>query len=585
MRLIVLLLLFILSNTCIAQIFELRNNGPLSLSSNDSRSANWIDINNDGNLDIFISNGPSFGQNNRVYLGDGNGNWSLDSSLPLSLDMQPSDGATFADAFNNGFLSAFVANWYNKKNLFYYRDSLTSYVALNGVAPVNTNSNSETGSFGDYDMDGYVDLYVSNSFNVLNNLFYHNNGDGTFTEISNIGPVNDQFSSRSVNWIDYDNDGDQDLFVSNENNEVNNLYRNDSIGVFTSITLGNIVNDQYSSMSSSWADYDNDGDFDVFISNYGQNNQLYRNEGNDSFSVIIDTVSLSGGLSFSASWGDVDNDGDLDLFVGNSFSSSAKLNQYFYLNNGDGSFTRNSSDTIAKLQMWNYGNAFGDYDLDGDLDLLTANCHSASEKNYVFTNLSSQNTTNAFVGFECIGTISNRSAIGTKIRVKANISGNAIWQLREISAQSSYCGQNMLMTHFGLLDASNVDSLIVEWTNGLTEVFTNLNPNSYYKIIEGQGISVINSISAQKLDRNEIKIYPNPNNGIFELDLGQIDSEKIKLSVQKMGGETVYSSEKYLPVKDAKIHLNISQYVKAKGLYILIIETQNSLLTKKLIID
>ncbi|QNL22331.1 VCBS repeat-containing protein [Hyphobacterium sp. CCMP332] len=583
MRSIVLLILFNLSNTANAQIFELRNNGPLSLSNNDSRSANWIDINNDGNLDIFITNGPSFGQNNRVYLGDGNGNWSLDSSLPLSLDNQPSDGATFADAFNNAFLSAFVANWYNKKNLFYYRDSITSYVALNGVAPVNTNSYSETGSFGDYNRDGYLDLYVSNSFNVLNNYLYHNNWDGTFTEI-NIGiPVTDQYSSRSVNWIDYDNDGDQDLFVSNENNEKNNLYRNDSNGVFTSINTGPLINDQFNSMSSSWADYDNDGDFDVFISNYGANNQLYRNEGNDSFSIVIDTVGNDGGLSFSASWADVDMDGDLDLFVGNAFSSGPKLNAYFYLNNGDGSFTRNSSDTIAKLQMWNYGNAFGDYDLDGDLDLLTANCHSASEKNYVFTNLSSQNTTNAFVGFECIGTISNRSAIGTKIKVKANINGNAIWQLREISAQSSYCGQNMLMTHFGLLDASNVDSLIVEWTNGLKEVYTNINPNSYYKIIEGQGISVISSLAKQEKEQEQIKVYPNPVKNAISIQLNPTFFGYVDIQLMDLNGNN-YRKWHFKEISNSGV-ISLNVDIDKPGIYLLKINNNDNSAVKKLILE
>ncbi len=584
MRSFVLFLLFILSNTTIAQIFELNNNGPLSLSSNDSRSANWIDINNDGHLDIFISNGPSFGQNNVLYTGDGNGNWTFFGSTPMTSDLQPSDGASFADALNIGFLSGFVANWYNKKNLFYYRDSTTSYVALNGVPPVNKNSYSETGAFGDFDKDGFVDLYVSNSYSVLNNLMYHNNGDGTFSELTSGIAVTDQYSSRSVNWIDFDNDGDQDLFVSNENGEKNNLYRNDSIGVFTPLNAGPLVNDQFNSMSSCWGDYDNDGDFDVFISNYGADNQLYRNDGNEVFTLVSDTVGLNGGLSFGASWGDVDNDGDLDLFVGNAFSSGPKLNAFFYLNNGDGSFSRNTSDTVTKVQMWNYGNAFGDYDLDGDLDLLTANCYNGSERNHLFTNTTSQDTiASSFIGFECVGTISNRSAIGTKVRIKANINGQDIWQLREVSSQSGYCGQNMLKLHFGLDDASIVDSVIIEWTNGLTEVYTALNASSYYRVIEGQGIGIINHLNSQNIEIDNLEIYPIPSRDKVNIRLADGHLDKIEIELFTLQGLLKHTWKKEKSKNQETFELDISGI--ESGMYLMQIKIGALKANRKIVIE
>jgi hypothetical protein len=583
-KLIPLILSFLLIfNLLNAQIF-VRETSILDGVNDDSRSANWVDLNNDGFLDMFISNGKSTGQNNRVYFNNGQGAFSSLTGSPLKSDNMPSDGATFADVNNSGHLSAFVANWYNKKNLFYYDDGINGLTQITNSAPANLNSYSEAGSWGDYDNDGLVDLYVTNSYSVLQNYIYHNDGNGLFTKM-NLGDVsNDQFSSRSVNWIDYDNDGDQDLFVSNENFEANNLYRNDSIGVFTKLINGPLLSNTNSSMSSSWADYDNDGDFDVFISNYGQNNKLFRNDGFDIFTEIAnDTVSKGGGSSFSASWGDVDNDGDLDLFVGNAFAGSSRVLNFFYLNNGDGSFSRNSTDTISKIRGWNYGNAFGDYDNDGDLDLLTANCFNNSEANRLFRNVTSDNSSNNWIEIKCEGRISNRSGIGARVKIKSTINGIDVWQMREVSAQSSYCGQNMLMIHFGLGDASIVDSLLIYWPSGIIDTATQVSANSQYQMIEDSILSPIILSTKTRIDKTGFNVYPQPSNEILNVVFNRPVDEVQSVNMIDFSGR-IFELYDYR-FKGKLMILKMNRNKLTSGMYILTIETTIGFHTKKIVLE
>ncbi|MFQ5675188.1 MAG: FG-GAP-like repeat-containing protein, partial [bacterium] len=189
-----------------------------------------------------------------------------------------------------------------------------------------------------------------------------------FTRITTGDIVNDSGLSGGCSWGDYDNDGDLDLFVSNLSDDDNFLYSNNSDGTFTKITVGEIVNDGGKSVGSSWGDYDNDGDLDLFVANeHGQNNFLYQNSGNGTFSKItIGAIVVDGGNSLSTSWGDYDNDGNLDLYVANSGN-----NNFLYQNNGDGTFTSITTSTI--VEMGNFrGCNWVDYDNDGDLDLFVA---------------------------------------------------------------------------------------------------------------------------------------------------------------------------------------------------------------------
>jgi len=518
-----------------AQVFEINENFPEM--SGASRSANWIDLNLDGHLDIFISNGPSGGQNNEAYLGFGNGNFiSIDDSSPLVSDQGASVGAVFAHANTFPGMDAFVTTWYNQRN-FFYNWTGDIFEQVENVPPANEFSYSETGAFGDANADGFLELYVTNSAGSdLRNFYYVPTEIGAFIQMADEVQVQDEGASRGVTWIDYDNDGDADLFVTNEDNAANRLYQNQGDGSFESIENEIISVNAGATMSATWGDYNNDGYMDLFICNYGSDNQLYRN-GPDGFIEITESVvSSDGGYSFSANWGDIDNDGDLDLFVSNAFEpNNQMLNNFLYLNNGDETFTKVESEIVVQNEGWTYGNAFGDYDGDGDLDLLAADCYNNSEANTLYRNITSDGEDSpSWIEIHCVGTISNPLAVGARVSVLAVIDGEEVWQTREISSQSSYCGQNMYPVHFGLGDADEILELSLDWPSSPTETYTNLEVNQHFEAIEGNG-----SMGIDELEEIPVIVYPNPANSKICLTFDHDISAPMYLKVFDLQGKEV----------------------------------------------
>jgi len=151
---------------CKAQFFTKITTGPLVNSPGDSRSVNWVDINNDGFMDCMITNGPSGGQNNKVFLNNGAGGFTTITNDTIVKDNKPSDGATWADINNDGDMDCFVVNWYNVNNMLYSNNGSGAFTQISSGPPVNDFGYSETAAWGDYDNDGLVDLYVTNSWGV-----------------------------------------------------------------------------------------------------------------------------------------------------------------------------------------------------------------------------------------------------------------------------------------------------------------------------------------------------------------------------------------------------------------------------------
>lgn len=524
-----------------ALLFSKVLNSPVVNTAGDSRSVNWIDVDGDTDLDLFISNGPQAGENNFLYLNNGNGGFAPLTNDPIVQDAKPSDGATWADVDNDGDNDCFVVNWYNVNNLYYKNNGNGTFEQVLNGSQSNDAGYSETASWGDYDNDSHLDLYVTNSEGAKKNFLYKGVGDGTFTKITTGTPVNDAFISRCANWTDFDNDGDADLFVTNENDQNENLYRNNGDDTFTKITTGALVTNGGKTMSASWGDYDNDGDQDVFLANDQGNDALFRNEGDGSFfKVSSDPVVTSGGNSFGSQWADIDNDADLDLFVTNAFWGGPWKN-FLFLNNGDGSFTRDTATVCSKDQGWSYGCAFGDFDRDGDLDLGVANCYSASQTDYLYENHAAE-TPNNWVAVLCIGTESNRSAIGAKVRVTATIDGQEVTQMREISAQTGYCGQNQLAAHFGLGGATSY-TVAVDWPSGQQQVFGNLGSNQYLTITEGQGVTGVHTPDNTS---HAIRMYPpapNPFRDSVVIEWEQDQAIPLFIEVADLQGKLIFSEK------------------------------------------
>ncbi len=499
--LISLMVAFILSlpSHSVAQTFTKILDGPHVNNIAASRSVNWVDIDGDLDLDLFVSNGLEGGQNNFLYINNG-----VDSAYsftqvtgdPIVQDNTPSDGASWGDIDNDGDMDAFVVNWYNVNNLLYLNNGNGTFAQVTTGTIVNDGGYSEACSWGDYDNDGDLDLYVTNSgsptIGAKVNFLHRNNGNGTFTKITTGQIVTEAFYSRGASWVDYDNDGDQDMFVTNERNQANNLYKNmlkeTGTATFTKITTGSLVTDIASSLSSSWGDYDNDGDLDVFVANgwpAGQNDFLYDNNGDGTFTRVLTGPEVTdAAYSLSSGWGDYDNDGDLDLFVTTAYGPSASQNM-LYQNNlietGTATFTKITTGDVVNDVGYSYGFAWGDYDQDGDLDIFAAKTFNEAEASALYRNDNANG--NKWLEVRCVGDSSNRSGIGAKVWVKAVVNGNAIWQLRVLEGQSGYCGQSSLL-HFGLGTATQVDSIRIVWPSGIVNMYGPVGTNQILTLVE-----------------------------------------------------------------------------------------------------
>jgi hypothetical protein len=235
---------------------------------------------------------------------------------------------------------------------------------------------------------------------------------------------------------------------------------------------------------------DNDGFLDLFVATNGnQLNRLFRNLGGGTFSEILaNPITLTSTYSVGASWVDFDNDGDLDLFVGNGFGPSSGTRQQndLYINDGAGVFTPDSGHAVVTDSGWSYGSAWGDYDSDGDVDLMVARWQFESENNTLYRN--DTGSLNNWIHVDLVGIASNNTAIGARVRAFATVGGSPVWQMREVSAQPGYCVQNSPIVEFGLGDAAVVDTLEITWPSGLVETFTTLGINQSIRMVEGTGL-------------------------------------------------------------------------------------------------
>ncbi len=263
----------------------------------------------------------------------------------------------------------------------------------------------------------------------------------------------------------------------------------------------------------NWIDYDNDGDVDAYLTNWwgglssGMPNRLYRNDNGSFASISSGNIVQDPARSLSSVWEDFDNDGDLDCFVTNDGTPPVGQIDRYYQNNGDGTFTRITSIAIAET-LAHRGATAGDYDNDGKIDLLSVGPSTQKALYHKDTP-----NGNSWITIKCVGILSNKAAIGTKVRAKATINGSPVWQLREISAQNTFNGHSSLWPHFGFGDATIIDSLQFEWSSGIVQTLTSVSVNQFLTVQEDTALTRINVgppsvVSEFRLYQN----YPNPFN-------------------------------------------------------------------------
>jgi hypothetical protein len=342
-------------------------------------------------------------------------------------------------------------------------------------------------AWGDYDRDGHVDLFVANTGDQ-NEFLYRNDGQGGMIPMVDGPVVRSAGRSQSGAWADYDGDGDLDLFVANSWDQRNYLFRNDG-GTFASVTGSPWDNDRGNSIGAAWADYDNDGDLDLYIGNGNRVAFLYQNNGDGTFTRILEgPVATSSSVHIAPAWGDLDNDGYLDLFVGVGEGE----NDLLFHNQRDGTFTQIIEGEVVNDFLVGSGAAWTDFDNDGFLDLFVANDGMydsgpphRNEPDRLYHNQARANgNNNRWLLVQLIGTQSNRSAIGAKVRARSLLWSRDVWQLREISGGGGHCSQNDLRAHFGLGDATTVTTLRIEWPSGTVQELTNVAANQILTITE-----------------------------------------------------------------------------------------------------
>ncbi|MDX1939239.1 MAG: FG-GAP-like repeat-containing protein [Saprospiraceae bacterium] len=474
------------------------------------RGAAWIDVNNDDLLDLFVA--P-----NKLFINGGNKQFTFkDTGFTFDDNVQRPTGISWADVDNDGDLDCAVAT---TPSQLYMNDGTGAF------SKVDLSGNTISGwgcAFGDANNDGWLDLVIAHAIGFIPNpspsFFFVNNGAGAL----NLSPQSYDFTTTTAPytvpyWSDFDLDGDLDLFIASgpggspgPDFHYKNLKIETGKDSLVRITDLPFATEQQDGQCYNFIDYDNDGDLDLCLTNYaGAASKFYRND-NGTYTPITTPFTVPGLPRLANSWGDFDNDGDLDVIIANdNFLAPA-----YYQNNGDGTFSL-SNVGIAS----NVGTACmtsGDFDNDGDLDI---HIQGTASGRALYENTSLAGNKN-WVNIKCTGSTSNRSAIGAKVRLKATINGNVVWQMREISAQNTFQGQNDLRVHFGLGDATIIDSLVIEYLGGAKDVFTNLMINQFYSTTEKKNdISIITS--NKEIARNTLqgfKIYPNPTSTLLTIE-------------------------------------------------------------------
>jgi hypothetical protein len=330
-------------------------------------SAAWGDYDNDGDLDILLTGNTGSGPISKVYRNNGNNTFTEQTSISL-IGVSESSVA-WGDYDNDGNLDILLSGYNSgmvRVSKIYKNNGDNTFTEKASIYLPGVWAGSV--AWGDCDNDGDLDILLTGeSGDDIISKIYYNNRDRTFTALTSLIQNGVYYSSAA--WGDYDNDGDLDVLLSGANRytPLSKIFRNNGDSTFTEQTAISFINTAGS--SAAWGDYNNDGYLDIVLTGsiYSGSSvsKIYRNNGDNSFaeqtSIILTGVSYG-----SSSWGDYDNDGDLDLLL-SGYTGSNSITK-IYRNNGDNTFTEQSS--ISLTGVSNSATAWGDYDNDGDLDLL-----------------------------------------------------------------------------------------------------------------------------------------------------------------------------------------------------------------------
>ncbi len=481
-----------------------------------------VDFDNDGREDLYVS---TYYSPNLLYRSLGNGRFVNVAEAAGVAHDGTSTMSCWGDIDNDGDLDMYLGNRL-ESNALYLNNGDGTFTGISESAGVNSAHHTRAVMFGDIDRDGYIDLYVANLSGP--NYLYHNNGDLTFTNIMETAGAQDFGLAMGSLFFDYDNDGDLDIYLVHDGNQPNILYQNDGSGLFTDVSRTANADFAGQGMGVDFGDVNNDGFFDLYITNLYPNALLVSN-GNGTFREnTLSSQAGDPGMGWGTVWLDYDNDGLQDLYVSNDSYFSPHPN-VLYRNLGNNAFEIVSGGSPLSSMFAGYGVATADLNTDGKIDLFLAN--SANDGNQLFLNYTENG--NNWVKARLRGTISNRAAIGARVEIEAG----GLLMMDEVCAGGGYASQNSLILHFGLGPAATIGRLKVRWPNGLEEEYFNLDVNTSYLLTEGEGLVV--SQSQPTPPAAELKAWPNPFSEQLHLQLDLKQESFLQLYLQDMHGRKV----------------------------------------------
>jgi len=485
----------------------------------------WLDYDNDGWMDLYVvQSGPfppggSPRAQDRLFHNNGNGTFTDVTQKAKIGHGQYGMGAVAADYDNDGFTDLYVTGF--GRNTLYHNNGDGTFTDVTEKAGVAASGWSTSAAFADFDGDGLLDLFVvryvdysveknyfcgdaalgrrdycsPKVYPPVSNLLFHNNGNGTFTDISDASGISKALGKGlGVIVADLDDDGRPDIYVANDTT-MNLLFRNLGGNRFEDVSLLsgaalNAAGRAMGGMGVSAGDLDGDGRLDLVVANFeAEINSYYHNLGDGVFEDIS-AVSGFGGPSFLYSgFGlnlfDAGNAGRLDAFIANGHvleqprmqGSTYAERPFLMWNDGKGRFTERGCGDPFRRKVVARGSAAADYDNDGDVDI------AVSVSGGPLQLLRNDGRHGNWIGFALRGSQSNRQGVGARITVEA---GGAR-QIREARAGESYLSSSDPRIHFGLGKASKVQGVLVRWPSGVVQTVTDAVPGRYNLVEEPRG--------------------------------------------------------------------------------------------------
>jgi hypothetical protein len=499
-----------------------------------SAGVGWWDYDGDGELDLYFTNGPTdveapdSGTGNALYRGRPGGTF-VETTARTGLGLKGWNmGCSMADYDNDGDSDLYVTRW--GPNALFRNEGKSRFAEVAAQAGVADPGWGIGCGFGDYDNDGDLDLYVANyvefalhgppffdkwcthtgipaacgpkGFPAQRDALFRNEGKGHFTDVTReAGIAEPAYYGMGVVWGDLDLDGDLDLYVANDG-QPNNLFRNEGGGRFTDVAPLNGTafsgdGRAQAGMGVALGDYDNDGDYDLVVTNFAQDyTTLYRNEGSGFFADVSGVAGIAGPSRPFLKWGtfffDWDQDGWQDIFTAcghlmpaidrAGIGISYRQRNQLFRNTGQGRFEEVGVQAGLTLEKVARAAAYADYDGDGDLDLAVANLDDAPA---LLRN--DGGAKGHWLLLRLRGTLSNRDGIGARVAL-SSASGT---QHRQVCGGSSFQAQNDLRVHFGLGGDAVIDKLEVRWPSGVVQIIEQVPADRGYTLTESRKSSIL----------------------------------------------------------------------------------------------